>query len=364
MIKYNRIKASYFTLILSFLFNSCVGQTTESIPVEITKIHKDSITLKAETQPEYRNSVHDKDYQGNQISGVIRTVFQDSKRNFWFGTQSGLSRYDKNGLVYFVLKDYSGQKVTVHAIIEDKIGNIWIGYDRGIAKFDGNYFTMYYEEDENKIGGLWSMTMDKKGMIWIGTTQGVYIFDGKKFSPFEIPEGKINPDVGVSTTKMVHSIIEDSKGNMWFSTNGGIHIYDGITLKTLSEKEGLLSNFVGQIIESKDGHFWISTSKGLFKYDGNTIINVTKNLFNNNEISIGCIFEDKKGTLWFNANKRDIYSYKNDIFTKIESKVGEFKPFTFTIFQDNQDRLWFVGLRGAYRLENNTFINVNRNGPW
>jgi ligand-binding sensor domain-containing protein len=65
----------------------------------------------------------------------------------------------------------------------------------------------------------------------VGTTQGVYTFDGEKFSSFEIPEGKINPDVGVSTTKMVHSIIQDSKGKMWFATNGGVYIYDGTTLK-------------------------------------------------------------------------------------------------------------------------------------
>lgn len=361
---YKKIKANYLILIVSFALNSCLGQISESIPVKITKIHKDSITLKAKTEPEYRNSVHDKDYQGNQISGVIRTVFQDSKGNFWFGTQSGLALYDKNELVYFILKDYSGQKVTVHVIIEDKNGNIWIGYDRGIAKFDGNHFTMYYEKDEKKIGGLWSMIMDKNEMLWIGTTQGVYTFDGEKFSPFEIPEGKINPDVGVSTTKMVHSITEDSKGKIWFASNGGIHIYDGTTLKTISEKDGLQSNLIGQIIESKDGDFWISTSKELIKYDGNTIKNVTKIFFNQNDLGIGCIFEDKKGTLWFNANKRDIYSYDNNIFTKIESKVGEFKPFTFTIYQDNQNRLWFVGLKGAYRLENNILINVNRNGPW
>jgi hypothetical protein len=45
-------KVRLFTLILSFLFNSCVGQISESIQVKITKIHKDSITLKAESQPE------------------------------------------------------------------------------------------------------------------------------------------------------------------------------------------------------------------------------------------------------------------------------------------------------------------------
>jgi ligand-binding sensor domain-containing protein len=356
-----KLKASYFIIISLILFNSCVGQVSESIPVTITKVHQDSIILKAETQPEYRNSVHDKDYQGNQISGVIRTIFQDSKGNYWFGTQNGLSRYDKNGLVYFTLKAKDGQKVVIYAILEDKAGNIWIGYDRGIAKFDGNYFTMYYEKDEKKIGVLWSMAMDKKGLLWVGTTQGVYTFDGEKFSPFEIPEGKVNPDVGVSTTKMVHSIIEDSKGKMWFATNGGVYIYDGTTLTNISEKEGLKSNFVGKIIESKEGYFLISTTNGLYKYDGNTLSDITENLFNNK--GNGSILEDKKGTIWFNCG-REIYTYRNGIFTKIESKVGEFQILPFTIFEDNQYRLWFVGLKGAYRLDNNTFINVNRNGPW
>lgn len=363
MIKYNRIKASYFTLILSFLFNSCVGQITESIPVKITIVHKDSISLKAEKQPEYRNSLHDKDYQGNQISGVVRTVFQDSKGNFWFGTQNGLCRYDKNGLVYFVLKASNGQTVTVHVIIEDKIGNIWIGYDRGIAKYDGNYFTMYYEKGTKNIGGLWSMTMDKKGTLWVGTTQGAYTFDGDKFSPFEIPEGTINQNLAISTTKMIHSIREDSKGKMWFTTNGGVHIYDGSILKNISEKDGLPSDFVGQIIESSDGAFWISTSKGIVRYDGKTLTNITEELIKN-EDSIGCLFEDKNGILWFTVNKREIYTYNGKTFTKIDNKVGDFELFPFSIYQDKQDRLWFVGLKGAYRLENNTFINVNRNGPW
>jgi ligand-binding sensor domain-containing protein len=357
------IKACYFTLILSFIFNLCVGQISEPIPVKSIKIHKDSISVKEETQAESRNSRHDKDYPENQISAVVRTVFQDSKGHFWFGTQNGLCRYDKTGLVYFVLKASNGQTVTVHVIIEDKIGNIWIGYDSGIAKFDGNYFTMYYEKDTRNIGGLWSMTMDKKGMLWIGTTRGVYTFDSEKFSPFEIPEGKKNPDFGVSTSKMIHSIIEDSKGKMWFATNGGVYIYDGNTLKNISEKEGLKTNFVGQIIESKDGSFYISTSKGLFKYDGNTVINITEKLLNPNE-GVRCILEDKNGTLWFTTNKRDIYTYKNKVFTKIESIVDEFNLFPFTIYQDNQDRLWFVGLKGAFRLENDTFINVYKNGPW
>ncbi|MFZ4589651.1 MAG: ligand-binding sensor domain-containing protein [Ignavibacteria bacterium] len=363
MSAYHRIKATYFILILSFFSISCAEQIPDSIPVIVTKIHQDSISLKAETLPEFKVDVHDKESQENQISGVVRTVFQDSKGNIWFGTQNGLCRYDKSGLVYFDLKNSDSQSVTVHVILEDKTGNIWIGYGGGIAKYDGTYFTVFHQKNILTRSGLWSMTMDKKGILWIGTTQGVYTFDGKALSPFEIPEGKINSSMGVSTTKMIHSIIEDSKGKMWFATNGGAYIYDGKTLTNISEKDGLQSGFVNQIIEGADGNYWISTSTGLYQYNGNSLINKTENLLNLND-GVSSILEDKNGTLWFKSNKRDIYSYNGKVFTKIRIKEDDFSPFPFQIYQDKQDRLWFVGFKGAYRLENNTFINVTRNGPW
>ncbi|HRE78904.1 MAG TPA: two-component regulator propeller domain-containing protein [Flavobacterium sp.] len=385
---HNLILKSFFLSICLLFITSCAGQIEKNatplkfIP-EQTKIHADSISLKAETLPEYRVDVHDKDYQGNQISGVVRTVFQDSKGNFWFGTQSGLCRKDKNGLVYFDIKNRTGQGVTVHVILEDKTGAIWIGYGGGIAKYDGTYFTNYHEKDILTTGGLWSMLMDSKGTLWIGTTQGVFTFDGKAFTPFEIPEGKVNPNFGVSTSKMIHSITEDSKGNIWFATNGGAYRFDGNTLTNISAKDQSLSNFVNRIIERADGTYWISTVNGLFLYDGTTFKSITEKLLGKDE-GVGCIFEDKTGTIWFIAYKRDIYNYNGKTFQKIEAKIkisdyivlpfevnqdqqkqeGNFSPFPFQIYQDRQQRIWFVGFKGAYRFENNAFVNVTRNGPW
>ena len=383
----SRIKI-FCLAIYSLFMTSCAGQiennaTPLNFTPELTKIHAHSISLKAETLPEFRVDVHDKDYQGNQISGVIRTVFQDSKGNFWFGTQSGLCRYDKNGLVYFDLKNRTGQGVTVHVILEDKMGAIWIGYGGGIAKYYGTYFTNYHEKDILTTGGLWSMLMDSKGTLWVGTTQGVFTFDGKAFTPFEIPEGKINPNFGVSTSKMIHSITEDSKGHMWFATNGGAYRFDGRTLTNVSTKDKSLSNFVNQIIERADGTYWISAVNGLFLYDGTSFKSITEKLLGTNK-GVGCIFEDKTGTIWFSAYKRDIYNYDGKTFQKIEAKIkvsdkkvllfqvnqdqqkqqDNFSPFPFQIYEDQQQRLWFVGFKGAYRLENNAFVNVTRNGPW
>uniref|UniRef100_UPI00404A5320 ligand-binding sensor domain-containing protein n=1 Tax=Flavobacterium sp. TaxID=239 RepID=UPI00404A5320 len=361
------IKTTLF-IVYALFASSCAGQNEKNakplnfIP-EQTKIHADSISAKAETLPEFRVDVHDKDYQGNQLSGVVRTVFQDSKGDFWFGTQNGLCRHDKNGLVYFDIKNRLGQRVTVHVILEDKTGAIWIGYGGGIAKYDGEFFTNYYEKDILTTSGLWSMIMDSKGILWIGTTQGVFTFDDKAFTAFEIPEGKVNQNMGISTTKMIHSIIEDSKGNIWFATNGGAYMFDGKTLTNISAEDQMLSNFVHQIIERKDGTFLISAVNGLFQYDGNSFQNITENLLGKEE-GIGCIFEDKNGAIWFTANKRDIYNYNGETFQKIQIIAGDFSPLPFQIYQDQQERLWFVGFKGAYRFENNVFVNVTRNGPW
>lgn len=364
----SHFRTLHLSMLCSLLFFSCAGKvekkaSLQKYKTEKLKIHEYSISTRAENLPEFRVDVHDKEYQGNQISGVVRTVFQDKKENYWFGSQNGLCRKDQNGLVYFDLKDANGQSVTVHVILEDHIGNIWIGFGGGIAKYDGAYFTVFHQKDILTSSGLWSMTIDKKGTLWIGTTNGVFTFDGEALIPFEIPESKIDPTKGVSTTKMVHSIMEDSKGNMWFATNGGAYVFDGKKLKNISKKDGLLSDFVHQIIEDSKGNYWFSTSQGLFEYDGRSLINRSENLYKTDE-GVSCILEDKNGAIWFTANRRHIYSYKDKKITKIHIEVGDMNPLPFQIYQDQQDRLWFVGFKGAYRLEKDSFVNVTRNGPW
>jgi ligand-binding sensor domain-containing protein len=362
------LKTSSITLLSLLIFISCSGQVDKNkialkYKVEQIKVHEDSISIKAEGLPEFKISPHDKDYQGNQISGVVRTVFQDKKGDFWFGTQNGLCRKNQNGLVYYDLKDSNGQGVTVYAILEDKKGNIWIGYGGGIAKYDGTFFTNYYQKEILTVSGLWSMMIDSNGILWLGTTQGVFTFEGEKLVPFAIPEGKIDTSKGVSTSKMVHSIMEDSKGNIWFATNGGAYVFDGDTLTNLSKKYNNPSNFVNQIIERTNGNYLISTSGGLYEYDGNSLYNRTEKLLGKNS-EVGCLLEDKSGTIWFTANKRNIYSFKGETFQKNQIKEGEFSPLPFQIYEDQQNRLWFVGFKGAYRLEKNCFINITRFGPW
>jgi ligand-binding sensor domain-containing protein len=57
--------------------------------------------------------------------------------------------------------------------------------------------------------------------------------------------------MGVSSTKMVHSILRDSKGTMWFGTNAGLFSYANNRLKNISDEVDIPTNFVNKLVEDK-----------------------------------------------------------------------------------------------------------------
>ena len=161
----------------------------------------------------------------NQISDVVRTIFQDSKGNIWFGAEGGAFKLVGHSLIYMdSIRSESGGGVTIKDIAEDKDGTIWIGHTDGISSIDGTSVTNYYESDGLISNDVWCIETDVNGNVWVGTIEGACIFDGQGFNNFDLPEGKIDTTVGVSSTKMIHSILEDSKGIIWFNSNAGLNL--------------------------------------------------------------------------------------------------------------------------------------------
>jgi ligand-binding sensor domain-containing protein len=299
----------------------------------------------------------------NQISGVIPAILQDSKGNIWFGTQNGVFKQTGDSLIHIdSIKDESGRGVTIEDIAEDKDGRIWFAHRDGISCVDGTSVTNYYESDGLISNNTWCIETDVNGNVWVGTIEGACKFDGQRFTQFELPEGKIDTTLAISSTKMVHSILEDSKGTIWFSTNAGLFSYANKKLKRISDDVGIPTNFISKLVEDKKGGFWVSTSKGLFHLKGNILTNISEKYFK--EIKgTGSLIVDDKGDVWFNCG-RSIYRLSGDKLTEYRIEEGNYGPLTFQIYEDQQKRLWFVGFGGAYRFENERFINVTKSGPW
>lgn len=298
-----------------------------------------------------------------QISQVVRMMYQDSKGVFWFGAEGGAFRLAGDSLIHIEsIRSESGGRVTIKDIAEDKDGIIWFGHSDGISSMDGTSVTNYYESDGLISHDVWCIETDVNGNVWIGTIEGTCIFDGQGFTKFDLPEGKRDTTVGVSSTKMIHSILEDSKGTIWFSSNAGLFSYTNKKLKNISEELGIPTNFVSKIVEDKKGGFYVSTSIGLFYLKENVLTNISELHFEESK-GTGSIIVDYKGDVWFNCG-RSIYRLSGEKLTEYRIEEGNYGPLTFQIYEDQQRRLWFVGYGGAYRLENEKFLSVTKDGPW
>ncbi len=208
------------------------------------------------------------------------------------------------------------------------------------------------------------MTIDKEGILWIGTLQGINTFDGTSFKSFLLPETEEDQRRGVTSKKIVHSIMQDSKNRMWFGTNGGAYIYDGKTLTNLSEKDGLSDNSVNDILEDTQGNFWLATHfKGISKYDGTSFTNYTKDgIIAGDEV--WSLYEDQIGHIWFPAEHYGVYRYDGTTFTNFYKDQGLTTNGVQSVFQDRQGKIWAGGWQGLFRKEKNTFVSVSINGPW
>tara|TARA_R110002049_G_scaffold28018_4_gene96630 strand:- start:42680 stop:43750 length:1071 start_codon:yes stop_codon:yes gene_type:complete len=355
------IKIKLFTVItMTLILCSCKGQEKKNKLLPTTSVKK---------LEERKSNAKNNEYSlfsdfNNQISQVVRTIFQDSKGNLWFGTQNGAFKQDGTSLIHIdSIKSESGKGVTIKDIAEDKDGKIWFGHEGGISSIDGELVTNYYESNGLISNDVWAISADKNGKIWIGTTDGVCVFNGQEFTKFTLPEGKIDSTLGISSTKMVHSIFEDSKGTLWFSSNAGLFSYAKNSLLNVSEKAGIQTNFVNEIFEDKNGGLWVSTKNGLYNLIDNKAKNITKGKIETGK-GIGSIAEDKDGNLWFVSNQHSLFKYNQERIIEYKKTEDNKGPVIFQIFKDQANRLWFVGFGGAFRLENGKFINITKKGPW
>ncbi|MCB0579434.1 MAG: hypothetical protein KDD10_09020 [Phaeodactylibacter sp.] len=317
------------------------------------------------------------------ISPFVRRIFQDKIGNLWFGTQGdGTARYDGDTLEYFSVNEGFGG-VVVRAIAGDAAGNVWFGTERGLTKYNGAAFTNYTEKDGLAHNDVWSMAIDREGIIWIGTLRGVSRFNGEVFTPFGLPEAEPDPNRGVTSSRIVHSIMEDRHGKMWFGTNGGAYIYDGSLpggqggpLTNISTKDGLPDNSVNDILEDKDGNIWFATHyKGVCYWDGTSFTRIpTKERDSGTEV--WSLFEDHSGNIWFPIESFGVYCYNGGSAINFHGKDGLASGAIQCIFEDKEGRIWLGGWMGLFCYGPTTnsgqrpgpggksFFMVTKYGPW
>lgn len=307
------------------------------------------------------------DFDTTLISQYVRSIFQDSKGNLWFGTLGeGVVRYDRKTLTYFSNSDGFYNK-TVYAINEDKNGNLWFGTDQGVYKYDGKIFRNYNQKDGLSHIDISrkSILVDKSGAIWVGTHGGVF-----RYSPSADNKGAQSFSLFQQlATINVADIMEDKDGNIWFaSSEKGVFRYDGKTIVNFTEKEGLGYNYAGGIAQDKNGNMWFTAKNGICKYDGKIFTEYTpKDGLGGTEfwgISI-----EESGIIWITARGSttrfdpSISLPNKEAFT-VFTPVNGLNCCVQSMYQDKSGNMWWGTGQGVYRFDGNRFYQVKQTGPW
>jgi signal transduction histidine kinase/ligand-binding sensor domain-containing protein len=171
---------------------------------------------------------------------TIRTIYEDSRGNIWFGTNTGgLNRLDRATWHFEHFRHRSGDPRSIshdsiNAILEDSNGDLWVGTQVGLNRFD--YETETFESflsDPRQPGTItsdyiYTFLEDSHGHLWIGTIGGglnLWHPESRTFSAFRHdPE-----DPASLSNDLVFALVEDHAGQLWAGTNSGLNLLDEST---------------------------------------------------------------------------------------------------------------------------------------
>jgi ligand-binding sensor domain-containing protein len=305
-----------------------------------------------------------KNQRSTDILENVRRIFEDSRGNFWFGTDgSGIYAYDGDVLIKLT-KDDGLPDNQIQSIQEDNLGNLWLGTGSfGITKFDGKKLEQkpsFHQIQASSLGGTWSKDPND---LWFFGTAGPVRYDGNTltYCPFPKSIADFRPstqsDKDLSSSAIYYSI-KDRKGNMWFGTQArGVCRYDGKSFDWFTDM-GLAGPAVRAIFEDRNGHMWFGNNgKGLIKYDGKTMRNITDELgldnkeFLASEIQpkseypgtmarVWAINEDHQGHLWVATIDAGLWQFDGKNWKNYTTKDGLSSNTILTIHNDKKGRLW------------------------
>jgi signal transduction histidine kinase/ligand-binding sensor domain-containing protein len=206
---------------------------------------------------------------------------------------------------------------TIFSIYKDKYGFMWFGTASGLNKYDGVNFTVYYNnpKDSTSICSDHIVTIceDSYGNLWFGGDYyGLSRYDRKQ-DIFENYTYIPNKPGGLSSNN-IRCVFEDSRKNLWIATSGGgINLYDRKTnsfkyfLSDKNSPNSIGSNYITSIAEDKSGNIWFMSSEiMLCKYSPqnekftNFRYNHKYNLNLNTELSYK-IYIDSDDDIWLTS---------------------------------------------------------------
>lgn len=291
---------------------------------------------------------------------LVNKIVQDSQGFIWFGTASGLSRFDGIRFRNYTKEEMGLKSAYVITLCTDSEGNLWIGTDRGVSVYDvdRDRFEPFLRESDigtvirNKANVI---RRGPDGVMWISVNnQGLFAYDprtqtlrnhffenGRQTLPVNIRALHVDGDNGLWIGLFYHSFLyigHDSTDRLRLNDAREITEFrndnveavssapdDSETIYVASARRGLclLNRDCGQIRTlipvpsrgftpedlhvDREGIVWMSTSEGVYRYDPRTdsarkLASDSRNRFSLSDSHAFAVFIDASDGIWIGTN--------------------------------------------------------------
>ena len=275
----------------------------------------------------------------------LSSLTVDSKNRIWAGSlEKGLIILE-NGLVhrfsYPELKSYSVRKI----LKEDNI--LFLGtMGKGLLSIKPAEVKQLEFEALNQKN-IKAIYQSEDSSIWVGTkADGLHRIKNAKFQKWTQQEGLIQNG---------NTSISSHNGKLFFASNTGISVLDmrsGKIIDTITEKDGLRSNYVHALYRDSKNWLWILTRQGGIHYldeQGNLHqVELDKEFEFTRFVSA---YELKNGEILVGSMNGGLFRLNRGEFVKREVlPLAPGENVIYCLYEDNEGDLW-LGTHGGVILQ-------------
>ena len=261
----------------------------------------------------------------------------------------------------------------VNTMLKDSKGFMWFGTLSGLNKYDGYKFKVYkhIEGDTTSLNDDFIVTIAEgpDNKLWIETRNGYNIYDPAT-ERFSHDIGRYLKSINIPG-KGITAVKKDKAGNFWFlNANSGIYKYQERTKTTVHVKyqpniaTSIYSNSVTDLASDSKGDIWLVYNQGVLERidPKNHRVNYRKRISSALPWGLNTgyrVFIDKQDDVWaFVPTYSSGVYYLNStqsVFKHIDKGSGPDGLNTNVVsnlIQDDKDRIWIATDHGGVNLLN------------
>jgi signal transduction histidine kinase/ligand-binding sensor domain-containing protein/DNA-binding response OmpR family regulator len=297
---------------------------------------------------------------------LVQCIFKDSRGFIWFGTNSGLNRYD--GYSFKIFRHIPSDPTSIidnriRGIFEDSSGKLWISlvdtfviFNPENEKFSADN-PIFHKNIEVPSARLARILQDEAGNIWfVSRNDGIFLYVVSGDSIVHLFHNE--NDTASIQAGGISSVAVDRENNFWIAGFYGLlEKIDGKTYEVIYRSDYLKDKVNGQtslqIYPDMDDDLWIYSSSSadgiyLFEkkskgykhfYTGSSQYRINNNIVND-------IMQDDKGILWIGTDHGgiDLIDKKDNSLHIIQNNPDDSRSLSqnsiISLYKDDEGIIW------------------------